>query len=68
MNAKAGFNGWTPLHFSVHDGRREIAGFLLQNGADPNARDEEDRTPLAYATEKGDSDMIDMLRKYGLVS
>ncbi|GAB3828522.1 ankyrin repeat domain-containing protein [Hymenobacter jeollabukensis] len=39
----------TPLHCAAREGRAEAAGLLLAAGADPNAQDEQGRTPLGWA-------------------
>jgi ankyrin repeat protein len=42
--------GMTPLHAAVRAGDTNTVGFLLEAGADANARDCYGRTPLFYAT------------------
>ncbi len=40
-------NGWTLLAFAAdHDGDKELVEYLLDRGADVNARDNDNRTPL----------------------
>ncbi len=41
--------GWTPLHCTAEMDRKDVAELLLANGADVNARDEGDGTPLHLA-------------------
>lgn len=41
--------GNTPLHYAARDGRREACQFLLQRGADVNARNQRGQTPLHRA-------------------
>jgi uncharacterized protein len=43
----------TPLGFAARWGRREIAGLLLERGADPNKAGALWATPLAWARKKG---------------
>jgi len=44
--------GATPLHYATLNGQREIAGLLLVNGADINARDDRFKaTPAGWAIE-----------------
>ena len=48
MNADEG-TGLTPLHSAANHGRKEIAKLLIAAGADVNAKDVLDVTPLDYA-------------------
>ena len=32
--------GWTPLHFAANSGKLDVCRFLVQQGADLNAKDE----------------------------
>jgi ankyrin repeat protein len=43
--------GQTPLHFAARDGNADIAGLLIQAGADVNAQDDRGVTPLHRANE-----------------
>ncbi len=61
-------NGWTPLHwlaspplFSAQDLR--VALWLLLQGADPDAIDEEGRTALDLAETSGADELADLLRR-----
>jgi len=38
---------------------------LLTNGADVNAKDEDETTPLYIAVEEGHTEIADLLRKHG---
>jgi cytohesin len=42
-------NSWTPLHFAVVNGHKEIVELLIDNDADVNAKDELEETPLDFA-------------------
>ena len=49
----------TPLHAAVGNGHVEVALFLLDHGADVNARDEDENvTPLYLASEHGDAMVV----------
>lgn len=54
-------NGWTPLHYAVEEDQIAAAQTLLAFGANPNAPDEDGRTPLWLAC-------IDPDRRIDLVS
>jgi ankyrin repeat protein len=55
----------TALHVAVSSRHIEMVRFLVANGADVNARDDEDRTPLGRAIRKGNKDIMGLLRKSG---
>jgi len=57
--------GGTALHFASKYGRIEIALYLLDQGADINARDIYHGTPLFYACENGFVEMVEMLVSRG---
>jgi ankyrin repeat protein len=48
----------TPLHSAAAGGHTAIVKLLLQNGADPNAREDGDFTPLHAAAQNGDADSV----------
>lgn len=55
----------TPLHFAVNDGRAEVAAFLLDSGADPEARDADGDTPLHWAACTDHLELVDLLLRRG---
>ncbi len=55
----------TPLLVSVIHGNREIAAWLLENGAKINQEDQNSKTPLILAVENADLDMIKLLIQEG---
>ena len=61
INISGPFGGGTALHFSVNEGHKEIAELLITKGADINAKNDGDETPLDWAT----GTTSDLLRKHG---
>lgn len=61
-----------PLHSAVATGepeaRYELAKLLLEHGADPNARQQDDFTPLMAAEHHGDERLRRILVDYGATS
>jgi ankyrin repeat protein len=57
--------GWhTPLAFAVVQNKPEVVRFLLDHGADANARSPEGKMLYEIATEKGHEDIGEMLKVY----
>src|SRR5919201_1718145 len=58
-----------PLHSAAAaqdpDTRYEIAKLLLEHGADPNARQQDDYTPLMAADQVGDARLRELLVEHG---
>ncbi len=63
INARDGQTGATPLHRAAQAGQLVVARFLLANGADTEAKDQQwgGRTPLHYAAMAGHKAMIELL-------
>ncbi|MCS5632022.1 MAG: ankyrin repeat domain-containing protein [Pirellulaceae bacterium] len=55
----------TPLHFAAFRGRKEVAELLINEGADVNAKNQADATPLDKAIEKNRDETVSLLRKHG---
>ena len=65
INVKDKHLGRNPLIMAAMNGRAEIAGILLERGADPNATDMEGWTPMRYADAYGYEEIVEMLRIAG---
>jgi len=52
VNEKEEFTGYTPLVYAAEEGHKEIVELLIAKGADVNAKDEKDFTPLDEAKTK----------------
>ena len=50
VNVPAGEQGLTALHLAAHTEMKEVALYLIENGADVLAKDKMERTPLSMAT------------------
>jgi len=57
VNAKEE-DGWTPLHYAVYEGYKEIAELLIAKGADVNAKEEDGWTPLHDAATKEIAELL----------
>ena len=55
----------TPLHFACDGGHRELAGFLLDQGAEITARDVDGDTPLHWAAIRGRTETARLLLERG---
>ncbi|WP_264705551.1 ankyrin repeat domain-containing protein [Wolbachia endosymbiont (group A) of Gymnosoma rotundatum] len=54
----------TPLHYAVFHGNLEITEYLIEKGADVNARNRNSNTPLHLAIMKGKIDVVKVLLKH----
>ncbi len=61
MNAKDE-SGDTPLHLASLYGHEEVAGLLVEAGADPNIKNNIGKSPLDLAVESGVQEAIDSLK------
>ncbi|XP_065571534.1 putative ankyrin repeat protein RF_0381 [Artemia franciscana] len=61
VNALLGRSGLTLLHNAVINKQEEVANLLISNEADINARDENGKTPIFYATENADISLTKFL-------
>ncbi|XP_020903271.1 transient receptor potential cation channel subfamily A member 1, partial [Exaiptasia diaphana] len=57
--------GITPLHQAALSNSHGIAEILINNGADVNARTNENRTPLMFAAKRGGVDTVRLLLEKG---
>jgi ankyrin repeat protein len=55
----------TPLHLAAQFGHKDVAGLLLDNTADVNAKDINGKTPLVQAEQSKHQDVADLLRQHG---
>ncbi|XP_072535821.1 uncharacterized protein bcl3 [Salminus brasiliensis] len=60
------YEGLTPLHLAVQDGKKKLAKMLLDSGADINAVDiKSGRSPLMHAVENNCMEMVNFLIENG---
>lgn len=57
--------GWSALHFAAEAGKTEVASFLITSGADVNAKNRLNATPLLFAAENGNVELIKLLLSRG---
>lgn len=60
-------NEWSALHYAAFAGHAELAGFLVQKGADVNARSTNGSTVLMMAAREGRENIARMLMDAGAV-
>lgn len=58
---------WTPLFYAAYNGHVSVANLLLESGADPDPRDESERTPLAATVLRDQTTMAKFLLDTGKV-
>ena len=63
--AEGGGDGSTALIGAVGQGHLGVVGFLVANAADVNIRNNDDKTALFWATDRGHSAVADYLRSVG---
>lgn len=65
VNAQDMFGGNTGLHWAARQGWSEMARLLLDNGANPNARNDDNQTPLHWAAAEGRKQLLVTLIAHG---
>ena len=65
LNAVGGEAKSTPLAIAIRNDWLELAGFFLEQGADPAIGGTPATTPLAWAVKRGHTEMAERLRKAG---
>jgi ankyrin repeat protein len=55
--------GWTALHEAANQGNREMAECLLRHGADPATGNDEDKTAIDIANERGHTELAQMFSR-----
>lgn len=71
INTK-GENGWTPLHWAVHNAKTSMVRLLLKKGARVDIKDDQGKTPVDIAQEcakqsPNHKPIVDLLRHYGAI-
>ena len=65
VNQKCDQMRWTPLHYAVFGGQKDVAEILIANGADVNAKNFQSKSPLDFAVKYKQPELADLLRKHG---
>lgn len=58
-------SGWSPLHYAASKGSLDIVQFLINNGAEVNARSPNETTPLMMASRYGHIQVVRLLLTSG---
>ncbi len=61
VSGRHSIHGWTALHFAVLFKRRELVVALLVAGADANAKDNHDSTPMLWAAFDSTADILQLV-------
>jgi ankyrin repeat protein len=64
-NTSEYYEGYTPLFWAADENHEELVRFLIDNGANVNARAANGSTPLSIAAEAGHETMMDILNSNG---
>lgn len=56
LNAPNPVQGWTALHAAAYNGHKKLVAYMLTNGANANAQDNDGNTPLHLAAGRGHAD------------
>jgi len=59
-------NKQTPFHVALHRRHMNVAQLLLEHGADADARDDDEYTPLLWASLEEDLELVRFLFKHGV--
>jgi len=65
VNAQDMFGGNTGLHWAARLGLKEMARLLIDNRANPNARNDDNDTPLHWAAREGQKELAVILLAHG---
>jgi len=61
-------SSYTPLHLAAENGKVEVVKLLISKNADMNARDSHGKTPLTYARDKNQREVVEYLISAGAKS
>src|ERR1041384_549875 len=61
VNAKQD-KGWAPLHEAVNRGDVEMTRYLLAHGADPKQQNDDGKSAIGIAADKGNQDILKLLK------
>lgn len=61
-------SGDTPLHFAALQGNLSVVRLLVEAGSDVNVRGESEYTPLDYAVEFNNVEVIEFLQSMGAIT
>lgn len=61
VNSKEPYTGYSLLSISITSRNKEMFDFLIEKGADVNAKSDEGWTPVILAAQEGQKDMVEVL-------
>jgi ankyrin repeat protein len=59
------YGGYTPLFWAVESNKEKLVSFLVEHGANINAKSNKGKTPLSIATEAGFTNIVEILKANG---
>ena len=65
VNTKYEKDGSTALHWAAYGGQYDVVKYLVEHGADVNAKDNNDMTPLMDAAQEGHLEVVKYLVEHG---
>jgi len=57
--------GRTALHIAAMSNHNDLVGFLIEQNADANLVDNYEKSPIAYASDNGSTEIVEMLLMAG---
>lgn len=63
LNARGGYNGYTPLHDAIAQSHVDVVRVLLGAGVRTSIQGHDGKTPLSLATANGNPEILALLQK-----
>jgi len=65
IDRQSAFEQQTALHLASYKGHADVAGYLIEKGANPGLPNYQNDTPLALARKFGNCDCVAILKRFG---